>query len=116
MTALGVNVSSRDSQTWHDQRPSHRAKSRELIDAIEEREAAWKQLNEMTDSLIAVGNYERLQELADEALLAEQRVIRLRHQETCQHQRVMRTGNIFSGRGDVYDTIEDVCLECGAKV
>ena len=54
MSALGINVSSREPETWFDQRPTHNNKPwpPELVNAKEQADLIFQQLGRISDDRI----------------------------------------------------------------
>lgn len=110
-----VNISLRDKETWHDQRPSHRKVSSVVMAAQEHARIARQQYDEYIERMLASGDInwterEYLEYRADEADKA------LLDARDCQHLHTSMTGVMTFSAGEVDDNIVTVCEDCGKEV
>lgn len=87
MAAIGINVSDKDQTYDYTGLRSARKMFPALQEAREEAEALWKQVTgDLGESMLAVGNYDGVEELIDRAQAAERRAHQIWLQINCAHE------------------------------
>jgi len=100
MSAIGINVSDKDSTYDYTGLRTARKLFPELQEAREEAEELWARVTgEWGESMLAVGNYDGVEELIDQAQAAERRAHQIWLQINCAHE---------------YDQEDAGCKHCGA--
>lgn len=115
MTALGYNVSTQDTvHGWESLKPTHHVDAR-LAEARAEAQELWDKVTGVWGaSLLAVGNYDALNELTDQAKAAETKVHLIYMQLNCAHKHTHAEGGFHYGA--IEDDIKEFCNDCGLEV
>ena len=115
MSAIGINVSTQDNTFgWADLKPTHHVDLR-LEEARAEAKELWDKVTGcFGESLLAVGNYDALNELTDQAKAADAKVHLIYRQLNCEHRHTHVEGGFHYGA--IEDDIKEFCDDCGLEV
>lgn len=115
MTTLGIGVSTQDpTYGWESLKPTHHVDP-SLAEARAEAKELWdKVTGSFGESLLAVGNYDALNELEDQAKAAETKVHLIYMQLNCEHKHTHAEGGFHYGAEE--DDIKLFCDDCGLEV
>jgi len=104
MTALGINVSSRDAvHGWEAIKPSRTLGKLELrrLELLKDAKSIWEKVcGDIGESMLAVGNYSAIDELVDQARALEGEAHRIYNQLNCNHE---------------WNSESDGCGKCGVN-
>ena len=115
MAAIGINVSTQDpTYGWESLKPTHHVDP-SLAEARAEAQELWNIITgSFGESLLATGNYEALNELTDQANVAETKVHLIYQQLNCEHRHTHVEGGFHYG--SIEDDIKEFCDDCGLEV
>ena len=119
-----VNISLRDKETWHDQKPSHRPTPKAVLVAKEHAHNCTREYNERLNAELNKGEaggvigWTDVTILANRANDAERELLAARELalNTCKHENTSMTGSMWFSGGEVDDDFETVCEDCGARL
>ena len=111
---MSTFLTSRDQETWFDQRPTHPRIDPELAEARRQYEQAWQDYDALIESNAT----------PDELAAARQEANYLQHKASqvyrrlngCKHEHVSSSGSQRIVAGNAVDDLKIVCDDCGLEL